>query len=123
MVVRVLVVDDQPDHVEMYHLALEYAGFTVEDAFSGGEGLEQARQLLPDVIVLDIRLPDMTGWDVCRVLRSQPATARIPIIVLTAAVTPTLAREAEEHGCAAHLLKPCSPDVLTSTIRQVLAAA
>src|SRR5690554_973893 len=43
MVVRVLVVDDQPDHVEMYHLALEYAGFTVEDAFSGGEGLEQAR--------------------------------------------------------------------------------
>jgi len=120
---RVLLVDDQPDQVEMYHFALERAGFTVDDAENGTEAIAHVRAERPDVIVLDIRLPDMSGWDVCNVLKRDPSTARIPIIILTAAASPTLGREAADHGCAAHLVKPCYPDELTQTVRQILAAA
>jgi CheY-like chemotaxis protein len=120
---RILLVDDQPDHVEMYHFALEQAGFTVDDAENGTTAIAHARATTPDVIVLDIRLPDMSGWDVCNVLKADERTARIPIIILTAAASPTLAQQAADHGCAAHLVKPCYPDDLTQTVRQILAAA
>jgi two-component system phosphate regulon response regulator PhoB len=120
---RVLLVDDQPDQVEMYHFALEQAGFVVDDAEDGTTAIAQARAECPDVIVLDIRLPDMSGWDVCDALRRDPRTERIPIIILTAAASSTLAQEAADHGCAAHLVKPCYPDDLTQMVRQILAAA
>lgn len=121
MTARVLLVDDQPDHVEMYRLALEHAGFTVIEAETGAAGIDRAGDSTPDVVVLDIRLPDMTGWDVCRALKANAATTGIPIIILTAAASKTLAQEAEEHGCVAHLLKPCYPNTLIDTIRRVLA--
>jgi CheY-like chemotaxis protein len=120
---RILLVDDQPDQVEMYHFALEQAGFVVDDAENGTMAIACAREERPDVIVLDIRLPDMSGWDVCNVLKRDPETAAIPIIILTAAASSKLAQEAADHGCAAHLVKPCYPDELTQTVRQVLAAA
>jgi CheY-like chemotaxis protein len=121
--VRILLVDDEPDHVEMYRLALEHAGFDVVEAMTGTAGLQQAHQLRPDAIVLDLRLPDISGWEVCRALAADATTARIPVIILTAAASTTLAQQAAEHGCAAHLLKPCYPDALIQTIRQVLAPA
>jgi CheY-like chemotaxis protein len=122
-VARVLLVDDEPDHVEMYRLALEHAGFDVVEALTGTAAIEQARLLRPDAIVLDVRLPDISGWDVCTALSADPVTARMPIIILTAAASPTLAQQAAQHGCAAHLLKPCLPDALIRTIRQILAPA
>jgi CheY-like chemotaxis protein len=122
-IARILLVDDQPDQVEMYHFALEHAGFAVEDAENGTTAIAQARSTRPDVIVLDIRLPDMSGWDVCSVLKRDPQTAQIPIIILTAAASPTLAQEAADHGCAAHLVKPCYPEDLAQTVRQILATA
>ena len=121
--VRVLLVDDEPDQLEMYQYALEGAGFTVFSAQNGELGIERARALTPDVIVLDVRLPDMTGWDVCSVLKTDPRTERIPVIILTAVATPTLPQDAANYGCAAHLLKPCYPDELTRTVRAFVAAA
>lgn len=117
----VLLVDDEPDQVEMYQLALELAGFDVVVAYNGADALECARTRLPAAIVLDIRLPDMSGWDVSAALKADPRTRGIPVIVLTAAASPTLARQAREAGCAAHLLKPCFPDDLARTIRDVIA--
>jgi CheY-like chemotaxis protein len=117
---RILIVDDQPDQVEMYRIGLEYAGFTVDEAINGAAAVERAVNNPPDVIVLDIRLPDISGWDVCRILKTDPRTAAIPIIILTAAATATLAEQSAESGCAAYLLKPCLPDDLTNTVRQVL---
>ena len=122
-VARILLVDDEPDQVEMYHFALEHAGFAVDDAQTGATAIALARRLRPDVIVLDVRLPDMTGWDVCDALKKDPATARIPIIILTAAASATIGQEAAKHGCVAHLLKPCYPDDLTQMVRQILATA
>ena len=120
---RILLVDDQPDQIEMYRFALEHAGFLIDEAVNGTTALEQVRQVPPDLIVLDLRLPDMSGWDVCTALKQDPATASIPIIILTAAASTTLAEQAASHGCAAHLLKPCFPDDLTAKVREVLAAA
>jgi len=120
---HILLVDDQPDQVEMYQFALEHAGFTVHEAANGTDAIARSRQLLPDLIVLDLRLPDMSGWDVCTVLKGDPSTARIPIVILTAAASPTLAAQAAQHGCAAHLVKPCFPEDLTRAVRQILAAA
>jgi CheY-like chemotaxis protein len=117
---RILIVDDQPDQVEMYRIGLEYAGFTVDEAITGAAAVERALNSPPDAIVLDIRLPDISGWDVCRILKTDPRAAAIPIIILTAAATPTLGEQAAASGCAAYLLKPCLPDELTNAVRQVL---
>lgn len=117
----VLLVDDEPDQVEMYQLALELAGFRVVAAYNGTDAIDRARSLRPDGMVLDVRLPDMTGWDVCAALKADPRTQRIPVIILTAAASHTLPQQAAAAGCAAHLLKPCFPDELTRTVRDVVA--
>jgi two-component system cell cycle response regulator DivK len=118
----VLLVDDEPDQVEMYQLALELSGFMVVVAYTGADGIARAHERDPAAIVLDIRLPDISGWDVCSSLKRDPLTEQIPIIVLTAAVSPTLAEQAATAGCAAHLVKPCFPDQLVRTVREVIAA-
>lgn len=118
---RVLLVDDDPDQVDMYRYALQIAGFVVDAAGTGADAVVRARERHPDVIVLDVRLPDMNGWDVCASLKADPVTEHVPVIVLTAAVTATLATDAANAGCAAYLLKPCYPDQLTTVIRDVLA--
>lgn len=117
----VLLVDDEPDQIEMYQLALELAAFEVIAAFNGAEAIASARDRQPDAIVLDVRLPDMSGWMVCDALKRDTKTASIPIVILTAAVSPTLSHQAAAAGTAACLLKPCFPDELARTVRQVLA--
>lgn len=117
-----LLVDDEPDQVEMYQLALELAGFDVVAAYTGAAGVSCARDRQPAAIVLDVRLPDRTGWDVCALLKTDQQTAQIPVIILTAAASPTLAQQAADAGCAAYLLKPCFPDQLTRTVREVIAS-
>lgn len=119
---RILLVDDQPDQVEMYQLALEHAGFAVEGVMNGAGAVDRALREPPDAIVLDVRLPDMTGWDVCATLKGDPRTAHVPIIILTAVASPTLSEQAARAGCAASLLKPCFPEDLTQIVRRVLAA-
>jgi DNA-binding response OmpR family regulator len=117
----VLLVDDEPDQVEMYQLGLELAGFEVISAFTGTDGIRLAIERSPDAIVLDVRLPDLTGWDVCRILNADPRTAGIPILILTAAATATLPDQVAGSGCAAYLLKPCFPDHLARRVREVIA--
>ena len=73
--------------------------------------------------MLDVRLPDMLGWDVCGHLKTDPVTAHIPVVVLTAAATVSLPMDAAKAGCAACLVKPCYPDQLIASIRSVLATA
>jgi CheY-like chemotaxis protein len=118
----VLLVDDEPDQVEMYRLGLEDAGFRVATAYRGDEAVERARKFRPDAIVLDVRLPDLSGWDVCSVLKADLGTEHIPIIILTAAASPTLDAQASAAGCAAYLLKPCFPERLIEALRVVMRA-
>jgi CheY-like chemotaxis protein len=120
---RILLVDDELDQVEMYRYALEEVGFVVLAATSGGEAVIRARHMHPDAIVLDIRLPDITGWEVCALLKGDPATEDIPVIVLTAAASPTLAADAANAGCNGYIVKPCYPDQLIASLRALLATA
>jgi CheY-like chemotaxis protein len=104
----------------MYRLGLEAAGFRVIHAYTGADGVSRAREQQPQAIVLDVRLPDMTGWEVCAVLKADPRTEHVPIIILTAAAAPDLAEQTVAAGCAAYLLKPCFPDELTRCVRDMI---
>ena len=120
---RVLLVDDEPDQIELYRYGLEDAGYVVLKATDGGAAIAIARAIRPAVVVLDLRMPDIDGWQVCAALKADSRTSGIPIVILTAAASPTLAEDAARAGCAAALLKPCYPTDLARTLRAVIAAA
>ena len=105
----VLLIDDEPEHVEMYQLSLETAGFEVISAYTGGGGVSLARARQPDVIVLDLRLPDITGWEVCGLLKTDPQTERIPVVILTAVDSPGLSNQASRPmtGCPWSMRRGC----------------
>ena len=83
---KVLIIDDEADLAEMMSLCLESEGFSVDMSFNGEEGLEKAQALVPDLILLDILMPEMDGWEFCRRLRANPnpKIGHIPIVVMTA---------------------------------------
>jgi DNA-binding response OmpR family regulator len=81
---RVLVVEDEKDVRDMLRLNLKAGGFDVLEAHNGAEGLAMAKSELPSVVILDLMMPEMSGTEVCRALRRNPATSRIPILMLTA---------------------------------------
>src|SRR5689334_463288 len=81
---KILVVDDEPDALELIEFNLKAAGFEVSSAMDGEEALKKARAILPSLILLDVMLPEVDGMEVCKILRRDPNTSAIPIIMLTA---------------------------------------
>ena len=118
----VLIVDDVQDNRKVYELFLKFSGFRVAEAENGQEALHLAGQLLPDVIVMDLSLPVMDGWEATRRLRGDPRTRPIPIVVLTGHALPEYGRQAQEAGCDQVITKPCLPDQLLEVIRRILEA-
>lgn len=116
----VLVVDDFQDNREMFAEYLSFSGFRVAEAATGREALELAFKLLPDLILMDLSLPEIDGWEATRYLKNDPRTQRIPIVALTGHALAGHSREAREAGCDAFLTKPCLPDALVLEIRRVL---
>jgi len=115
----VLVVDDYADSREMYAVHLSCVGFDVIEAGNGVEALERAADSAPDIIVMDLSLPIMDGWEATRRLRADARTTSIPVIVLTGhAITKSDA--ATDFGCDAFVIKPCLPEALEREIRRVL---
>jgi DNA-binding response OmpR family regulator len=84
MAAKILAVDDDPDVLDLISLKLEEAGFIVATATSGTVALEMAKADRPDLVILDLMMPEMSGLDVCRALKKDPHTAHVPIIMLTA---------------------------------------
>ena len=103
---RVLVVDDEPDFVQLLEYNLLQQGFEVFTASNGIEALHQARRVLPDVVLLDLMLPDIDGFSVFEILRLQPSTAVTPIIVISALNGPTVNGRSIELGADCFLRKP-----------------
>ena len=116
----VLLVDDSEDNREVYEQYLTFAGFRVEVAVDGVEAVEKAKQGRPDVIVMDLSLPKMDGWEATRVIKKDPDTSAIPVIALTGHAVAESKRKALEAGCSGYLTKPCLPDVLVSEIRRLV---
>lgn len=116
----VLVVDDESDVVDLIRYKLRGAGFAVLEANDGLAALRIAREHRPDLIVLDLMLPEMSGEEVCRQLRSGPDTAAIPVLMLTARAQPTERIAGLEVGADDYLIKPFSPRELLLRIEAIL---
>ena len=120
---KILVVEDSADQVELLSYNLKRAGFSVGTAGDGIEALKKARSLLPDLILLDLMLPELDGFAVCEILRRDSVTASIPIIMVTA-VSSALARLAGlDAGADDYIIKPFAVKELLSRIDRVLQQA
>jgi len=117
---HILVVDDEEDILELVEYNLTRAGLRVSTAASGEEAVTAARAQLPDLVVLDLMLPGLDGLDVCRILRNDPLTASVPIIMLTAKTQEADVVTGLEVGADDYVTKPFSPRVLLARIRAVL---
>ena len=118
---RILVVDDEPEAVELVEFNLKQAGYAVTTAGDGAEALKKARAQTPDLIVLDVMLPEMDGFEICKMLRLDPATAQVPIIMLTAKAAEIDRVLGLELGADDYLTKPFSPRELLLRIKKILA--
>lgn len=118
---RILVVDDEPEAVELVEFNLKQAGYAVATAVDGAEALKKARSQPPDLIVLDVMLPEMDGFEICKTLRLEPATAQIPIIMLTAKAAEIDRVLGLELGADDYVTKPFSPRELLLRVKKLLA--
>jgi CheY-like chemotaxis protein len=117
---RLLVVEDEPSMREVLASALAKAGYEVHEAVDGPQGVEKAQQIIPDLILLDVRLPGLDGFEVCRSLKEHPATRRIPVIFLTAVDDRALHYHATAAGGTACLTKPFRLEVLIALTKTVI---
>ena len=118
----VLVVEDYQDAREMYAAYLQFSGYRVAEATNGVEAIEQAQQLMPDIILMDLALPKMDGWEATRRLKSDERTRNIPIVALTGHALAGHAEGAKQAGCDSFVTKPCLPDALVAEIKRMLGA-
>jgi two-component system, cell cycle response regulator DivK len=117
---RVLVVDDFDDAREMYAEYLEFAGFLVETARNGAEAVEKAQEASPDIILMDLSLPVMDGWEATRLIKNDIRTRDIPVMALSGHVLAGSENHAKEAGADEFVAKPCLPSDLEDKIRTML---
>jgi CheY-like chemotaxis protein len=116
----ILVVDDLEDNRAMYAEFLVHSGYRVEEAGDGAEAVDKARRLKPDVVVMDVSLPVMDGYEATRTLKASAETRDIPVIALTGHTMASGWRAAREAGCDAFLTKPCLPETLVAKLEEVM---
>jgi len=116
----ILVVDDYEDAREMYAEYLRFCGFRVAEARNGNEALEQAFALMPDLILMDLSLPGMDGWEATRQLKADERTRQIPVVALTGHALAGASEDAKKAGCDSFVTKPCLPDDLVVEVRRML---
>jgi two-component system phosphate regulon response regulator PhoB len=116
----VLLVEDDSDIRHLVTYKLTKGGFDVVEAADGLEALQAARQKAPDLVILDIRMPRMSGLEVCRELRAGPLTGNVPIIMLTARARPQDLEQAYAAGATDYVVKPFSPRILLQHVESAL---
>jgi len=119
-VAKILVVDDDAVIQQLIEVNLELEGYEVDKASNGQEALDKVAQDAPDLILLDVMMPRMNGRDVCRLLKSDPKTASIPIIFLSARAQDMDVEAGLELGADAYVTKPFDPGQLLDTISELL---
>ena len=120
---RVLVVDDDPDIVDAVGEALEHDGYLVETATDGATALKRVLEAPPDLIVLDVRMPNLNGWEFCEIVRRQSHTRDVPVLFLTACSEVRDQITAMQVGGSDHLAKPFRLDVLREKVRSLTRAS
>ena len=117
---KILVVDDEAHIVMILKDSLEFSGFQVMTACDGVEALERVAQEIPDLIILDIGMPRLDGWEVCRRIKSDPKTKDLPIIILTAYAQTADQRKGMQLGADRFVTKPCDLTYLVEEINSLL---
>ncbi len=123
MAARILVAEDDADNRRIVVKVLTVEGHETLEAADGRTTVELARRERPDLILMDLAMPGMDGWEAARRLKADPETADIPIIALTAFAMRGDEERAREAGCDAYLSKPCRPQTIRDVVRQFLARA
>ena len=118
----VLLVEDNEDNRTVYRTILEHFGYQVTEARNGEDGVRMAREEHPDLILMDISIPLIDGWEATRMLKGDPATSDIPIIALTAHALATDRAKAQEVGCDGYLAKPCEPRRVVAEVEKFIGA-
>jgi CheY-like chemotaxis protein len=116
----VLIVEDADATRALIELVLHRYGGTIEGCADGRSGLHRAQTWLPDLVILDIALPGMDGWAVLEAMRSDPATASIPVVITTAHAAPELRERARRQGAAAVICKPFAPAEMRAVVEPLL---
>jgi CheY-like chemotaxis protein len=119
MPARVLVADDDPIILRLLEVNLGLEGFTVDTAGRGEDAIRQAQEVHPDVIILDVMMPGMSGYEVAEQLRQDPATSGIPVVFLSARAQEEDRKRGEALGVAAYVTKPFDPAELVDVVRRV----
>ncbi|MBI5200520.1 MAG: response regulator [Elusimicrobia bacterium] len=117
---RLLIIDDEADLVEALAMRFSVSGFDVETAPDGPAGLESAHRRRPDVVLLDVAMPGMSGWDVCRRLKSDPETKGTPVLIMTAAMLRGSEEAARAAGADGVVKKPFDDRRLVETVRSLV---
>jgi CheY-like chemotaxis protein len=116
----VLIVEDNEDNLLIYSTILRYSGFTVIEARDGQAGLDAARQDHPGLILMDVSIPIIDGWEATRRLKADPETRDIPIIALTAHALASDQQKAMEAGCDDYIPKPAEPRIVLAAVQRYL---
>lgn len=118
---RILIIDDDSDILDVTELSLAmFGGYEVTKAASGREGIAEAQRIAPDAILLDARMPELSGPETLRELRATPETATIPVVFLTASVQLRDRQELEDLGAAGVIIKPFDPTTLGTELSAML---
>ncbi len=120
---RILIAEDEPDIRNLILFTLNFAGHQVILTSNGEEAVNTALQELPDLILLDVRMPRLNGYDACKRLKADPATQHIPVVFLSAKGQESEIQTGMEAGATEYILKPFSPDQLTERVRVILEAS
>lgn len=117
---RILVAEDERDIRELIAFTLRFAGFDVVLATNGAEAVEMAEASPPDLIILDVRMPKMSGYEACRRLKENPRTSSVPVVFLSAKGQDSEIQQGLASGADEYILKPFAPDELIQQVRDIL---
>lgn len=118
---KILIAEDERDIRDLVAFTLRFAGHEVFTATNGEEAVEMAPKVNPDIILMDVRMPRMTGYEACKVMKQNPDLKDIPVVFLSAKGQEAEIQQGLEAGAEEYLLKPFAPDQLTSHVKAILA--
>lgn len=117
---KILIAEDEPDIRDLVAFTLRFSGYEVVTGTNGEEAVELAKQELPDLILLDVRMPRMTGYEACKQIKADPSLEDVPVVFLSAKGQEAEIRNGMESGAEEYLLKPFAPAQLIERVRSVL---
>jgi DNA-binding response OmpR family regulator len=117
---KILIAEDERDIRDLVAFTLRFAGHEVLTATNGEEAIELVAQMSPDLVIMDVRMPRMTGYEACRALKANPDLKDIPVVFLSAKGQESEIQQGLEAGAEEYLLKPFAPDQLTNRVKAIL---